>query len=209
MSGPLGPTVFVVDDYAPGRKSISRLLRTAGFAVTAFESAEEFLAQYDPETPGCLVLDLAMPEVSGLELQTILAGKGSLLPIIFLTAHGSVPKSVQAMKRGASDFLTKPVNDEDLLTAVRAAIEKDRALRREQAELSEIRARVATLTPREREVLEYVVAGKLNKQIAGELGTVEQTVKIHRAHVMQKMRVQSVAELVRLTQRCGIGGPVQ
>ena len=209
MSSPLGPTVFVVDDYAPGRKSISRLLRTAGFAVTAFASAKEFLAQYVPETPGCLVLDLAMPEVSGLELQSILAGKSSLLPIIFLTAHGSVPKSVQAMKRGASDFLTRPVNDEDLLAAVRVAIEKDSALRREQAELSEIRARLATLTPREREVLEYVVSGKLNKQIAGELGTVEQTVKIHRAHVMQKMRVQSVAELVRLTQRCGIGGAVQ
>ena len=208
MNSPLGPIVFVVDDYAPGRKSISRLLRTAGFAVTAFATAKEFLAQYDPETPGCLVLDLAMPEVSGLELQSILAGKSSLLPIIFLTAHGSVPKSVQAMKRGASDFLTRPVNDEDLLAAVRVAIEKDSALRREQAELSEIRARVARLTPREREVLEYVVAGKLNKQIAGELGTVEQTVKIHRAHVMQKMRVQSVAELVRLTQRCGIGGAV-
>ena len=208
MSSPLGPTVFVVDDYAPGRRSISRLLRTAGFAVTAFASAEEFLAQYDPETPGCLVLDLAMPAVSGLELQGMLADRGSLLPIIFLTAHGDIPKSVQAMKRGATDFLTKPVNDEDLLAAVRAAIEKHRALRREQAELSEIRARLATLTPREREVLEYVVAGKLNKQIAGDLGTVEQTVKIHRAHVMQKMRVQSVAELVRLTERCGIGGAV-
>jgi FixJ family two-component response regulator len=208
MSSPLGPTVFVVDDYAPGRRSISRLLRTAGFAVTACASAKEFLAQYDPETSGCLVLDLAMPAVSGLELQNILAERGSLLPIIFLTAHGDVPKSVQAMKRGATDFLTKPVNDEDLLAAVRVAIEKHRTLRREQAELSEIRARLATLTPREREVLEYVVAGKLNKQIAGELGTVEQTVKIHRAHVMQKMRVQSVAELVRLTQRCGIGGSV-
>jgi FixJ family two-component response regulator len=208
-SSPLGPTVFVVDDYAPGRRSISRLLRAAGFAVSTFASAKEFLAQYDPQTSGCLVLDLAMPAVSGLELQSILAGKGSLLPIIFLTAHGDIPKSVQAMKRGASDFLTKPVNDEDLLAAVRVAIEKHRALHREQAELSEIRARLATLTPREREVLEYVVAGKLNKQIAGELGTVEQTVKIHRAHVMQKMRVQSVAELVRLTQRCGIGGSVQ
>ena len=208
MSSPLGPTVFVVDDYAPGRRSISRLLRAAGFAVTAFASAEEFLTQYDPQTPGCLVLDLAMPAVSGLELQGILADRGSLLPIIFLTAYGDIPKSVQAMKLGASDFLTKPVNDEDLLAAVRVAIEKHRALRREQAELSEIRARLATLTPREREVLEYVVAGKLNKQIAGELGTVEQTVKIHRAHVMQKMRVQSVAELVRLTERCGIGGAV-
>jgi FixJ family two-component response regulator len=209
MSSPLGPTVFVVDDYAPGRRSISRLLQAAGFAVTVFASAKEFLAQYDPETPGCLVLDLAMPAVSGLELQGILADRGSLLPIIFLTAYGDIPKSVQAMKRGASDFLTKPVNDEDLLAAVRVAIEKHHALRREQAELFEIRVRLATLTPREREVLEYVVAGKLNKQIAGELGTVEQTVKIHRAHVMQKMRVQSVAELVRLTQRCGIGGSVQ
>ena len=208
MSSPLGPTVFVVDDYAPGRRSISRLLRAAGFAVTAFASAKEFLAQYDAEAPGCLVLDLAMPAVSGLELQGLLADRGSLLPIIFLTAYGDIPKSVQAMKLGASDFLTKPVNDEDLLAAVRVAIEKHRALRREQAELSEIRARLATLTPREREVLEYVVAGKLNKQIAGELGTVEQTVKIHRAHVMQKMRVQSVAELVRLTERCGIGGAV-
>jgi len=208
MSSPLGPTVFVVDDYAPGRRSISRLLRAAGFAVTAFASAKEFLAQYDAEAPGCLVLDLAMPAVSGLELQGILSDRGSLLPIIFLTAYGDVPKSVQAMKLGASDFLTKPVNDEDLLAAVRVAIEKHRALRREQAELSEIRARLATLTPREREVLEYVVAGKLNKQIAGELGTVEQTVKIHRAHVMEKMRVQSVAELVRITERCGIGGAV-
>jgi FixJ family two-component response regulator len=205
MTTSLGATVFVVDDYAPGRKSISRLLRTAGYAVAAFASAKEFLAQYDPQTPGCLVLDLAMPEVSGLELQSMLAEKGSLMPIVFLTAHGNVPKSVQAMKHGASDFLTKPVNDEDLLGAVRAAIEKDRALRRERAELSEIRARLTTLTPREREVLEYVVAGKLNKQIAGELGTVEQTVKVHRAHVMEKMKVQSVAELVRLTQRCGIG----
>ena len=208
MSSPLGPTVFVVDDYAPGRRSISRLLQAAGFAVTAFASAKEFLAQYDAEAPGCLVLDLAMPAVSGLELQGLLADRGSLLPIIFLTAYGDIPKSVQAMKLGASDFLTKPVNDEDLLAAVRVAIEKNRALRRDEEELSEIRAHLATLTPREREVLEYVVAGKLNKQIAGELGTVEQTVKIHRAHVMQKMRVQSVAELVRMTERCGIGGSV-
>jgi FixJ family two-component response regulator len=205
MSSPLGSTVFVVDDYAPGRRSISRLLQAAGFAVTAFASAKEFLAQYDAEAPGCLVLDLAMPAVSGLELQGILADRGSLLPIIFLTAYGDIPKSVQAMKLGASDFLTKPVNDEDLLAAVRVAIEKHRALRREQAELSEIRARLATLTPREREVLEYVVAGKLNKQIAGDLGTVEQTIKVHRARVMEKLKVHSVAELVRLTERCGIG----
>ena len=207
MTAPPSPTVFVVDDYAPVRSAVSRLLRAAAFAVAAFASPEEFLAQYDPHTPGCLVLDLDMPAVNGLELQRILARKGSVLPIIFLTGHGDVPKSVQAMKRGAIDFLTKPVNDENLLAAVRAAIEKDRALRREQTDLSEIRARLATLTPREREVLEHVVTGKLNKQIAGDLGTVEQTVKVHRARVMQKMRVQSVAELVRLTERCGISPP--
>jgi FixJ family two-component response regulator len=209
MTVPPSPTVFVVDDYAPVRSAISRLLRAAGFAVVAFASPEKFLAQYDPHTPGCLVLDLDMPAVDGLELQRILAGKGSPLPVIFLTGHGDVPKSVQAMKRGASDFLTKPVNDEDLLAAIRAAIEKDRTLRREQTELSEIRARLATLTPREREVLEHVVTGKLNKQIAVDLGAAEQTVKVHRARVMQKLRVGSVAELVRLTERCGISGSVQ
>jgi FixJ family two-component response regulator len=204
MTTPPSPTVFVVDDYAPVRSSISRLLRAAGFAVAAFGSPQEFLAQYDPRIPGCLVLDLDMPAVNGFELQRILAKKGSVLPIIFLTGHGDIPKSVRAMKHGASDFLTKPVNDEDLLAAIRVAIEKDRGLRREQTNLSEIRAHLATLTPREREVLEYVVTGKLNKQIAGDLGTVEQTVKVHRARVMQKMKVQSVAELVRLTERCGI-----
>src|SRR5438874_6638793 len=200
----LTPTVFIVDDYAPVRRSISRLLRAAGFAVVAFASADEFLAQFDPRTMGCLVLDVAMPALNGLELQHILEKTGSLLPIIFLTGTSDIPKSVEAMKHGASDFLTKPVDDEDLLAAVRVAIEKNRVLRQEQAELSEIQARLATLTPREREVLEYVVTGKLNKQIAGDLGTVEQTVKVHRARVMQKMRVRSVAELVRLTQRCGI-----
>jgi FixJ family two-component response regulator len=198
----LSPTVFVVDDYTPVRKSIVRLLHAAGFAVAAFASAEEFLAQYDPQKVGCLVLDLAMPALNGLELQHILVKAGSLLPIVFLTGTADIPKSVEAMKHGASDFLTKPVNDEDLLAAVRVAIQKDRDRRREQTELSEIRTRLATLTPREREVLDYVVAGKLNKQIAGDLGTVEQTIKVHRARAMQKMRVQSVAELVRLIERC-------
>jgi FixJ family two-component response regulator len=208
MTAPSGPIVFVVDDYSPARNSISRLLRAAGFLVTAFASAEKFLAQYDPQTLGCLVLDLAMPTLNGLELQRILTKTGSLMPIIFLTGYGDIPKSVEAMKRGASDFLTKPVNSEDLLAAVRAAIEKDRALRREQIELSEFRARLAALTPREREVLEHVVTGKLNKQIAADLGTAEQTVKVHRAHVMQKIRVRSVAELVRLMERCGISRSV-
>jgi FixJ family two-component response regulator len=199
------PTVFLIDDDAPVRDALSRLLRAHRFAVVAFASPKEFLEHHNPDTPGCLVLDLKM-RGNGFGLQRTLQEKGSPLPIIFLTGHGDVPKSVQALKGGASDFLTKPVNDEDLLAAVRVAIERDRVLRREQAELTEIRARLATLTPREREVLEFVVAGKLNKQIAGDLGTVEQTVKVHRARVMEKMRVQSVAELVRLTERCGIGG---
>ena len=198
MTTPSGPTVFVVDDYAPVRSAISRLLRAAGFAVAAFASPEKFLAQYDPHAPGCLVLDLDMPAVHGLELQRILATKGSVLPIIFLTGHGDIPKSVQAMKRGASDFFTKPVNDKDLLAAVRVAIERDALARREQAKLSEICARLDTLTPREREVLEHVVAGKSNKQTAGDLGVTEATIKMHRARVMAKMKVQAVADLVRL-----------
>jgi len=206
MTAPPGPTVFVVDDYAPVRSSISRLLRAAGFAVAAFASAEKFLGQYDPLIAGCLILDLAMPALDGLELQRLLAKTGSLLPIIFLTGHGDIPKSVRAMKQGASDFLTKPVNDEDLLAAVRVAIEKDRALRREQTKLSEICARLDTLTLREREVLQHVVAGKLNKQIASDLGITGATVKMHRARVMAKMKVQAVADLVRLAERCGIRG---
>jgi FixJ family two-component response regulator len=202
-----GPTVLVVDDDAAVRKAVSRLLRSAGIAVAAFASPTEFLAQYDPATPGCLVLDIAMPDLNGLQLQTALGEKGSILPIIFLTGHGDVSKSVQAMKRGAFDFLTKPVNGKDLLAAVRAALERDAVARREQAELSEIRARLNTLTPRERELLEHVVAGKLNKQIAADLGITNATVKMHRARVMAKMKVQSVAELARLTERCGIRGP--
>ena len=182
------------------------MLRSAGIAVAAFASAREFLAQYDPATPGCLVLDIAMPGFNGLQLQTTLGEKRSILPIVFLTGHGDVSKSVQAMKHGAFDFLTKPVKDKDLLTAVRAAIERDAVVRQEQAKLSEICARLDTLTPREREVLEHIVAGKLNKKIASDLGITEATVKMHRARVMAKMKVQSVAELTRLTERCGIKG---
>jgi FixJ family two-component response regulator len=200
------PTVFVVDDDAAVRKAISRLLRSAGIAVAAFASPKEFLVQYNPATPGCLVLDIAMPGLNGLELQAALGKKVSTLPIIFLTGHGDVPKSVQAMKSGAFDFLIKPVKDRDLLRTVRAAIEKDGIARQEQAKLSDICARLAVLTRREREVLEHVVDGKLNKQIAGDLGIAEATVKMHRARVMTKMKVQSVAELARLTERCGSRG---
>jgi len=206
MSLPPSPTVFVVDDDAAIRQAVSRLLRSAGIAVTVFESPREFLAQYDPNTPGCLVLDLAMPGFNGLQLQTVLGERGSILPIIFLSGHGDVSKSVQAMKGGAFDFLTKPVNAKNLLPAIRAAIERGAVARREQAELSEIRARLDTLTPREREVLEHVATGKLNKQVAGDLGITEATVKMHRARVIAKMKVQSVAELARLTERCGIRG---
>jgi FixJ family two-component response regulator len=152
------------------------------------------------------VLDVAMPGFSGLQLQTALSEKGSILPIIFLTGHADVSKSVQAMKGGAADFLTKPVNAKNLLPAIHAAIEKDAVARRQQAELSEIRARLDTLTPREREVLGHVVAGKMNKQIASDLGIAEATVKMHRARVMAKMKVQSVADLVRLAELCGIRG---
>jgi len=198
------PTVFVVDDDPAVLKSLSRLLRSARLDVATFSSPREFLERHDRCAPGCLVLDVAMPGLNGLELQEALAAKGSELPIIFLTGHGDIPMSVQAMKRGALDFLTKPVNDEDLLKAVHVAIEKDRLQRQTRAEVAEIEQRLATLTPREREVLEHVISGQLNKQTAADLGTVEKTIKVHRARVMEKMKVQSVAELVHLTERAGI-----
>jgi FixJ family two-component response regulator len=204
MNPPM-PTVFIVDDDAAVLKSLARLLRSARLDVAAFNSPAEFLEHHDPRAPGCLVLDLAMPGLNGLELQAALAAKGGSLPIIFLTGHGDIPTSVQAMKRGALDFLTKPVNDADLLSAVRAAIEQDGLARKARAELDDIQSRLASLTPREREVLTHVVAGHLNKQTAADLGTVEKTVKVHRARVMDKMKVQSLAELVRLAERAGLG----
>ena len=199
------PTVFVVDDEPAVLKSLARLLRSAHLAVATFSSPREFLECHDSRLPGCLVLDVAMPELNGLELQQALIASGHELPIIFLTGHGDIPMSVQAMKRGAVDFLTKPVNDDDLLQAIRAAIEKDRIQRQARAEVNEIQQRLATLTPREREVMDHVIAGQLNKQTAAELGTVEKTIKVHRARVMEKMKVQSVAELVHLAERVGIG----
>jgi FixJ family two-component response regulator len=195
------PTVFIVDDDPAVLKSLSRLLRASQFTVGTFGSPQEFLERHDPHTPGCLVLDVAMPGLNGLELQEALRVKGSAIPIIFLTGHGDIPMSVQAMKGGALDFLTKPVHDKDLLKAVEAALEKDRIERQSRVELDDIQERLATLTPREREVLNHVVSGQLNKQIANDLGTVEKTIKVHRARVMEKMKVNSVAELVRLTER--------
>ena len=195
-----------MDDDAAVLKSLARLLRSAGLAVATFSSPREFLDRHDPNAPGCLVLDVAMPGLNGLELQQALIAGGHELAIVFLTGHGDIPMSVKAMKRGAVDFLTKPVNDDDLLNAVRVAIEKDRLQRQARAEVADIQQRLATLTPREREVLQHVISGQLNKQIAADLGTVEKTIKVHRARVMEKMKVRSVAELVHLAERVGIVG---
>ena len=199
------PTVFIVDDEPAVLKALSRLLRSTGLATETFSSSQDFLSHYLPNTPGCLVLDVAMPGLNGLELQKALMAKGSAVPIIFLTGHGDIPMSVQAMKRGAADFLTKPVDDDELLNAVRAALEKDRVARQARAEIADIEERLATLTPREREVLEHVVSGQLNKQTAAELGIVEKTIKVHRARMMEKMKAQSLAELVHLAEKAGIG----
>jgi RNA polymerase sigma factor (sigma-70 family) len=198
------PTVFLVDDEASVLKALSRLLRSAGLNVETFGSPQEFLQRHDSHAPGCLVLDVAMPGLNGLDLQRALAAKGTELPIIFLTGRGDIPMSVEAMKQGAVDFLTKPTNDEDLLAAVRAGIDKDRANRQAGAERSRIQQQLATLTPRELEVLHHIIAGKLNKQVADELGIVEKTIKVHRARVMKKMNVQSLAELVRVAEHAGI-----
>ena len=199
----ISPVVSVVDDDLDVLKSLARVLRSAGLEVATFSSPTEFLEQHVPRSAGCLVLDVAMPGLNGLELQAALKAKGSKIPVIFLTGRGDIPMSVQAMKGGASDFLTKPVHDGDLLKAVHTALEKDRIERQSRAEMDDIQERLATLTPREREVLNHVLTGQLNKQIALDLGTVEQTIKVHRARVMEKMKVNSVAELVRLTERLG------
>ena len=198
------PTVFLVDDDASVLKAISRLLRGGGFNVITYDSPRKFLEHCNGTMPGCAVLDVAMPGLDGLKLQEELAAKGAALPIIFLSGQGDIPMSVQAMRRGAIDFLTKPVRKDDLEAAVRTAIERDQSQRLVRAELNDIQVRLAALTPREHEVLEHVIAGHLNKEAAAELGVAEKTVKVHRARVMGKMRVQSVAELVHLAERAGI-----
>lgn len=198
------PVVFVVDDDPSFLTAVSRLLRAAGHSVEEYSSPDRFLAEHDPQRPGCLVLDLAMPGFTGLEVQEALAARGSERPIVFLTGRADVPSSVRAMKRGAVDFLTKPVTESTLLEAVAAAVRRDAESRRASAAQAEFCQRWATLTPREREVLRHVVRGRLNKQIAADLGTVERTVKLHRSHLMAKLHVQSVAELVRLVERSGI-----
>ncbi len=201
------PIVFVIDDDPSVRKALERLMRSAGHRAETFGSAREFLQRQHHHGPACLVLDVRMPGLTGLDLQEALAAAGYTMPIIFVTGHGDVPTSVRAMKAGAVDFLTKPFDDQALLGAVRDALERDRAARRERAEVKAVRTRLEKLTPREREVLSLLVTGMLNKQIAYDLGITERTVKVHRGRVMEKMQAGSVAELVRLAERVGISGP--
>jgi FixJ family two-component response regulator len=198
------PTVFIIDDDPSVRRGLSRLIRIGGFNVKSFASAQDFLASQYYNSPGCIVLDLQMPGLSGLDLQAELNKAEYSIPIIFISAHGNVPTTAQAMKEGALEFLTKPVDRDQLLKAIRAALDRDRAGREEHTKLRQIRERLAKLTPREFEVMTFVIAGLLNKQIAYKLGITEDTVKIHRGRVMSKMGVASVAELVRLTQKAGV-----
>jgi FixJ family two-component response regulator len=202
--GDIDFTVFIVDDDPAILGGLGRLLAAAGYPTRAFASAQEFLAQHDPDLPGCAVFDLAMPEVDGLELQRLLFASGVARPIIFLTGRGDISASVRAMKAGAVDFLTKPVSGEVLLEAVARARDLDSKARQDRREAASIEARLARLTAREREVFEHVVAGRLNKQIAGDLGTVEKTIKVHRGRMMSKLGVRTVQDLVRLAERAGI-----
>ena len=204
MSFP-GGIVYLLDDEPEMVKALTRLLRAKRFEVRGFTSVRAFLEACRPKETACLVLDVAMPELDGLELQRRLTHEGILLPIIFVTGHGDIPMSVHAIKAGATDFLTKPVDAAALVRAVCAALELAESRRRENAEAAALATRLASLTPREREVMEHVVAGRLNKQIAADLGTGESNIKLHRAHVMRKMGVESLADLVRAAEWLGIG----
>jgi FixJ family two-component response regulator len=201
----LAPTVFLVDDDPDLLKAVERLLESAGLKVATFASAQSFLDRHDHSAPGCLVLDLAMPGINGLELQRALEQLASPLPIIFLTGRGDIAASVQAMKHGATDFLTKPVEDTTLIAAIQEALASDQARRRTSVERERVAKCIESLTGRERQVLERIVAGRLNKQIAAELGTTEKTIKFHRGNLMRKMGVRVAAELVKLAERAGIG----
>ena len=199
-----GPVVFVVDDDASLRHALTNLLRSVGLRVETFGSAREFLAGPRPDAPGCVVLDVRLPGLSGLDLQRELAAAQIDLPIIFMTGYGDIPMTVQAMKAGAVEFLTKPFRDQDLLDAIQQALERDRVAWRQRAALAAVRQCYDRLTPREREVMRFVVAGWLNKQIAAELGTSEIMVKVHRGQVMRKMQAASVADLVRMAAQLRI-----
>ena len=199
--------VFIIDDDPLYRESTERLVRSVGLRVQSFESAREFLSSRRPNVASCLVLDVRMPGLSGLDLQLELAKVGVQMPIIFVTGHGDIPMSVQAMKAGAVEFLAKPFRDQALLDAINQAIERDRVTRRQRAKSVELRRRYESLGPREREVFECVVSGMLNKQMADKLGTTERTIKFHRGQIMRKMEAKSVAELVRFAYGLGIAGP--
>jgi FixJ family two-component response regulator len=199
--------IYVVDDDPSVRRALERLLRSAGYDAKTFASALEFMAFKHPDVPGCLVLDIKMPELNGLDLQDLLTKKGISIPVIFITGHGTVPDSVRALKGGAMDFLQKPFNDSELLDAVSRGTTNHRRLRQEQKAMEILLVRLDTLTPREREIFGFVVSGMLNKQIAYDLGISEKTVKVHRAKVMQKMEARSLADLVRFGEKLGIHPP--
>jgi len=192
------PTVFIVDDDDAVRNSLRLLLKSVGLTASALASAHEFLSTYDPQQPGCLILDVRMPGMSGLELQQQLNMRGAVIPVIFITGHGDIPMAVEAMQHGAFDFLQKPFRDQDLIDRIQRALAKDRTNRGELAERSRVRERFQSLTPREREVLALVTSGKPNKVMAGDLGVSQRTVEIHRARVMEKMHASSLAQLVRM-----------
>lgn len=199
--------IFVVDDDPSIRKSLARLLSAAGYRVESFPSADDFLATPRQGGPGCLVLDVYLPGLSGLDLQEMLHASGHSLPIVFITGQGDIPTSVKAMKSGAVDFLPKPFEAQALLDAVAHALERDAAARARREEARTLSARIERLTPREREVFALVVTGRLNREIAEELGTAEKTIKVHRGRVMEKLGVNSVADLVRLADKAGVGPP--
>ena len=199
--------VFVVDDDVGTRESLKNLIRSVGLRAETFASAQDFLRSTRPDAPSCLVLDVRLPGLSGLDLQKRMAEVEVAIPIVFISGHGDIPMSVQAMKAGAVEFLTKPFREQELLDAIQQALERDRNAREQRAETAELRGRYRLLTPREREVMALVVTGLLNKQVAGELGTSEASVKVHRQHVMEKMRAGSLAALVRMADRVGVDSP--